>query len=218
MNFELFIIKTLQKEALKKYAKYIGGNVLDVGCGTEPYRRFITFEKYIGMDQFDELNPDILGSATEIPFKDKCFDAVLCTDVLEHITEPEKAINEMKRAIKDSGYLYVTVPQTWCLHYEPNDYFRFTKYAIKYLLEKDGFKILELDRIGGIFSLVGQRMIDVFYQFIANCVKSAVGLKWAERIASVLSLPASLLFYLLGKIGDKIDKRDALGWAVLARK
>jgi SAM-dependent methyltransferase len=192
--------------------------VLDVGCGTKPYRRFIPNVKYVGIDEFDELNPDFLGSATEIPFKDSYFDSVLCTDVLEHISDPERAVKEIKRVMKNGGYLYMTVPQEWCLHYEPNDYFRFTKYGIRYLLEKNSFEVLTIERIGGVFSLVSQRLIDTFWQFTVDCLKPIVNVKWAERIASALCLPFSLFFYLFGKMGDKIDKRDAIGWAVLARK
>lgn len=214
-----FIIKSLQLTALKKYSTYLKGKVLDVGCGTKPYKKYLSESiEYIGMDMTEDVKPDILVKAQEIPFSDEHFDSVLCTEVLEHLPEPEEAIKEIKRVLKKGGYAYFTVPQTWCLHYEPYDYFRFTKYGIKYLLKNNGFEVVSIERVGGIFSLVGQRIIDVAWQKIVDLFRLPCGLRNAERIASFLVLPYSLFFYLLGKFADGIDKRDALGWACLARK
>lgn len=214
-----FIIKTLQEKTFKKFSVYLKGKVLDVGCGTKPYKNYLVENiQYIGMDEATQVGPDMIGQVNEIPFRDEQFDSVLCTEVLEHLPEPEKVIKEIKRVLKKDGYLYLTVPQEWPLHYEPQDYFRFTKYGIEYLLKKNGFKVIALERIGGIFSLVGQRTVDVCWQIMVDFLKVIGGLRWAERVASFLCLPSSIMFYLLAKIGDKVDKRDALCWAVLAKK
>ncbi|MDD5679708.1 MAG: class I SAM-dependent methyltransferase [Candidatus Omnitrophica bacterium] len=215
----LFIVKNLERSALKRYSDYLSGRVLDIGCGTRPYERYLKkSSEYIGMDESSDVKPDILGSIRDIPFPDGHFDAILCTEVLEHLAEPEIAIKEIKRVLKKEGYLYMTVPQEWCLHYEPDDYFRFTKYGIRYLLEKNGLQIIAIDRIGGIFSLIGQRFIDVAWSVITGLLRPVIGLKWAERTASILCLPVSLSFFILSMVGDNIDKKDALGWAVLAVK
>ncbi|OGW83515.1 MAG: hypothetical protein A2987_03850 [Omnitrophica bacterium RIFCSPLOWO2_01_FULL_45_10] len=214
-----FIVKNLQESMFRKYSPYIKGNVLDVGCGTRPHRRYLANAgEYVGMDENKSVAPDVLGSAQEIPFPDAYFDCVLCTEVLEHLPEPEKAVNEIKRVMKKGGILYLTVPQEWGLHYEPNDYLRFTRYGIKYLLEKNGFRVEAVERIGGIFSLVGDRLVDVKTHIVTRILKPFFGLRSAENISRVLSFPASLMFYFLGKIGDGIDKRDAICWAVLAVK
>ncbi len=189
-----------------------------MACGSKPYQRYLTGNsKFITVDQIIELKPDVLGKVEALPFLDGCFDSILCTEVLEHLPEPQEAMKELKRVLKEDGYLYLSVPQSWYLHYEPNDYFRFTKYGIKHLLEKDGFAIIYIERIGGVVSLVAQRIIDVTWQLSVDYLKLILGLRWAERIASGLISPFSVLFYLLTKLGDKIDKKDALGWAVLAR-
>lgn len=214
-----FIVKSLQESAFKKYAHYLKGKVLDIGCGAKPYRKYLAVNsEYIGMDESQKVKPDLQGAAQKIPFLGEYFDSVLCTEVIEHLPAPQEAIQEIKRVLRKGGYLYLTVPQEWCLHYEPNDYWRFTKYGIRYLLEKNGFKMIAIERIGGIFSLLGQRMVDVSWQFIVECLRPICGLNCAERIASVLVLLTSLSFFVLAKIGDKIDRRDALGWAVLAAK
>jgi len=214
-----FIIKNLQRKALKIYSGYLKGRVLDIGCGAKPYKKYLAAStEYIGMDESKEVVPDILGKSDKIPFADEYFDSILCTELLEHLAEPQDTIKEIKRVLKKGGYLYLTVPQEWCLHYEPQDYFCFTKYGIKYLLEKNGLEVICAERIGGIFSLVGQRIIDVFWQLSVRAIKRVFGLNCAERVSSVLCLPFSLAFYLLGIVADNIDKSDALGWAVLAKK
>jgi SAM-dependent methyltransferase len=214
-----FIIKTLQREKFKKFSLYLKGKILDLGCGIKPYKNYLVKNsQYVGMDETIEVWPDTVGQVDEIPFADEQFDSVLCTEVLEHLPEPEKAIKEIKRVLKIGGFLYLTVPQEWCLHYEPADYFRFTKYGIKYLLEKNGFRITAIEKIGGILSLIGQRIVDVYWQFTVDCLRHIFGLKWAERFASLLIFPVSIFFYCVAKIIDKINEKDALGWAVLAAK
>jgi SAM-dependent methyltransferase len=221
MNYfmPLFIIKQLQRKIFERYSTYLKGSILDIGCGTRPYQKYLSADcQYIGIDESSEVNPDLVANAISIPFADEYFNSVLCTEVLEHLPEPKEALKEIKRVLKKDGHLYLTVPQEWCLHYEPEDYFRFTKYGITYLLEKEGFRVIAVERIGGVFSLVGQRIIDCFWQFFVDGLKPILKAKWAERLASLLCFVPALFFYLLAIVGDKIDKRDALGWAVLAIK
>lgn len=219
VDSHLFIIKNLQRSAIKRYSCYLNGKILDIGCGTKPYKNYLCgYSEYIGMDNNKDVKPDVAGDIKELPFSDGYFDGVLCTEILEHLSLPEIGVKQINRVLKTGGYLYLTVPQEWCLHYEPDDYFRFTKYGIRYLLENNGFEILAIERLGGVFSLTGQRLVDVSWTAMAGLLKGILVLKWAERVAAILCLPASVAFYLLGKIGDCIDKRDAIGWAVLARK
>lgn len=215
----LFIIKALQRNMLKKYSIYLGGRVLDIGCGMKPYKKYLRIcSEYIGMDNNKDVKPDMVGDIKELPFPEGYFDGVLCAEVLEHLPEPEIGIRQISRVLKTGGYLYLTVPQEWCLHYEPDDYFRFTKYGIRYLLKNNGFEILAIERLGGVFSLIGQRLVDVVWSAIAILLKPVLTSRWAERAATIVCLPVTIAFYVLGRVGDNIDKRDAIGWAVLARK
>ena len=214
-----FIIKSLQEALFRKYSGYLAGRVLDVGCGGKPCKdSLVSATGYVGLDLVAAGAPECLGSACEIPFKDGSFDSVLCTEVLEHLPDPDKAISEIKRVLRKDGYLYVTVPQTWGLHYEPDDYWRFTQYGIAYLLKRGGFTVVEMERVGGIISMVGQRVVDLIWNLAVSLLRSALGLRWAERLASLLIMPLSLAFYLSALAADEINKEDALGWAVLVRK
>ena len=53
----------------------------------------------------------VAGDAREMPFADHSFDIVVCSEVLEHVPEPERAIEEMKRVVRPGGLVIVTVPQ-----------------------------------------------------------------------------------------------------------
>lgn len=52
----------------------------------------------------------VLGDARQLPFASDAFDLVICTEVLEHIPEPERAINEIRRVTRVGGIAVVTVP------------------------------------------------------------------------------------------------------------
>lgn len=211
-----FIIKKLQVRCFKKLSPALGGTVLDVGCGTKPFKHHFSHSTYISMDASGGLSPSVFASSQAIPFKNESFDTVLCTEVLEHTENVQVTLSEIKRVLKIGGYLYLTVPQSWPLHYEPNDFWRFTRHGAEYLIQDAGLRFIDVERIGGIISLLGQHLIDAWWATLVRWL-SFMGQRWAERLASCICLPASLLFYYLGRITDSTDKRYALGWAVLAK-
>jgi len=226
MNFDLdlllsnplFISKKLLRDKFRKFAIYLSGYVLDVGCGRKPYRKFLKCREYIGMDINEKVNPDIIGKVTNIPFDDETFDAVICTEVLEHLQEPSSGLKEIRRVLKKNGILYITVPMSWCLHYEPTDYYRFTKYGLTYLLENNSFEVIKLERIGGLFSLIGVRFVDGFW--IKFMFRILFFLHWEtrSRIAEISAIPLNILFYYCSKNFDRLQEVDAIGWVALARK
>lgn len=64
-----------------------------------------------------------------LPFRDECFDAVLCTEVLEHVPDPVRVLCELNRVLKPGGQVFVTVPQSWEIHEARHDYLRYTSLA-----------------------------------------------------------------------------------------
>jgi SAM-dependent methyltransferase len=213
----LFIIKELQRNCLKSAAGSLTGRLLDIGCGTQPFRRYLSCSEYIGIDETENVSPLICASVLSIPFKDGFFDSAICTEVLEHTAQPRDAVAEIARVLKSGGRLYVTVPQSWGIHYEPHDYWRFTKYGIDELLREAGMAVVSVNRVGGIFSLIGQQAVDVLAAALKG-IFAFLGPRPAERISSGLVLPLSIFFYCLGKAGDRVETRHALGWAVMAVK
>lgn len=213
----LFIIKKLQRDAFREEAHAMKGRVLDIGCGTQPYRRYISCDEYVGIDGLYGVVPQACAIASDLPFRDASFDSILCTEVLEHLESPQACIAEIGRVLKPGGRVYITAPQNWPLHYEPYDYWRFTKYGLRSILIEHGFKIIRTKRIGGPFTVIGQEAMEIVWMLLKKTL-SFLGPRWSERLSTGLCLPLVIFAYLCGRIGDGIDKRYALGWAVVAIK
>ncbi len=213
----LYILKRLQKESLRKAGTLLRGRLLDVGCGESPYRELCPNAEYIGLDRAPGRNTAVLGDGLDLPFKDGMLDGAVMTEVLEHVPVPEALIREVARVVRKQGLLYLTAPMTWCLHYAPNDYYRFTQYGLEFLLRQNGLEPVRVTRIGGVCSLIGVRMIDVVFEVIQK-ILFFLAPKYRERVGLVALLPFSWILYYLSLLLDRIDRRDALGWAILARK
>jgi len=105
-------------------------DVADIGCGRRPYAKAFSDKRYVCLDISELVRPDIVASATNLPFKNNAFDMIILTEVLEHLPEPEEALKEIRRVLRAGGFLVVTVPQYMYLHEIPHDYYRFTYYGI----------------------------------------------------------------------------------------
>jgi SAM-dependent methyltransferase len=149
--------------AIRKYAK---GKVLDIGCGNKPYEKEFdaNVSAYIGCDiiQSDLNKVDILCAANEIPLENLSVDTVFSTQTIEHVEDHQGLVNEAFRVLKPGGFFIVSGPMYWHLHEQPYDFFRFTEYGFKYVLEKAGFEITEIKANGGMWATTGQNIIHSF--------------------------------------------------------
>ena len=116
------------------------GLTLDIGCSNSPYMKY--FPNRIGLDIHDGPNVNVVADVHKLPFEDEKFDNILCTEVLEHLHSPHLAITEMKRVLKNGGKLILSTRFIFPLHDVPNDYYRYTKYGLKYLFRD--WQIIEL--------------------------------------------------------------------------
>lgn len=131
-----------------------GRVVIDVGCGEQPYRPCLRgFKHYVGFDSIDAPdrggNPDVLGDALALPFAPGSADAILCTEVIEHVTDPAVMLSEFARVLVPGGSVVLTSPFTWHLHDEPHDYWRFTEFGLRLLFERAGFRVMALRATNG---------------------------------------------------------------------
>ncbi|MBV5330022.1 MAG: class I SAM-dependent methyltransferase, partial [Chlorobium sp.] len=168
-NWLIFsIINPAVKQRLMKYAK---GKLVDIGCGEKPFKNEVKpyVEMHTGVDHqgsfHDKSNMDVFGTAYNIPLVSKSYDTVLCTDVLEHLEEPSLAISEAWRILKSGGYAIYTVPLFWHLHEEPRDYYRYTKYGLRYLFEKNGFDIVDISALSGFTVTFAQELVYFLYNY-----------------------------------------------------
>lgn len=113
---------------------------LDLGAQNGPYRAL--FPRRIGLDIQAGLGVAIIGDAQALGIRDASFPVVLCTEVLEHLPEPQRAIDEIFRVLEPGGLLLLTTRFLFPIHDAPHDYFRYTKYGLRHLLRR--FEIVEL--------------------------------------------------------------------------
>jgi len=198
--------------ALRKIANQVQGDLLlDIGCGQRPYATlFASVTRYVGIDLptsgVMSGEPDAWADGMVLPFRSGAFDIVLCTQVLEHAQRPWWLVEESYRVLKAGGFFILTAPQTWGLHEEPRDYYRFTSYGLRYLLERTGFQVKTLEARGGVFRMVGQTLMNFWYIHHQiprlNVWRKAANILWNSFFSS-------------------LDRRwcwekDTLGYAVLA--
>jgi SAM-dependent methyltransferase len=138
-----------------------GTRVLDAGAGEAPYRELFEHCEYRTSDWSESVHPgarraDVIASLADLPLADASFDAVLCTQVLEHVDDPAAVLAELHRVLRPGGGLWLTVPLTWPLHEEPFDFFRYTPYALTNLLRRAGFVDADVVPRNGYFTTVAQ--------------------------------------------------------------
>jgi len=147
-----------------------GTLVLDGGAGNCKFKAFFPQTRVIAMDlrprrrrRYAEI--DLAGNLYAIPFREGVFDALINVEVIEHLREPAKALEEMLRVLKPGGKLYLVAPQGWEEHGAPHDYFRFTQFGLRYLLEGTGYRVVSIQPLGGFFWYLGHR-ISVAYRYL----------------------------------------------------
>ena len=130
------------------------GRTLDIGAQNGPYAAF--FPNRVALDIRRGSGVQVLGDAQNLGIASEAFDVVLCTEVLEHLREPQQGIDEMFRVLRPGGTLLLTTRFLFPIHDAPHDYFRFTKYGLRHLLRR--FEMLELreetDSVGALAVLV----------------------------------------------------------------
>jgi len=203
--------KYAQIQYIKKLASISrGARVLDAGAGECPYKKYFTNSEYVSQDicydeienfNFDEV--DIRSEIYNIPVKNNSFDYILCTDVLEHLKYPAKAFSEFFRILKPSGELWLSVPFSGAEHMIPFDYYRFSRYALKFLGEDAGFKVKEITPLGGRFAYFGIALKTL----IPNMFEDNLML---YRLLAFIQLPFIIIPLLLCFILDKTDKEKKL--------
>lgn len=194
---------------------HLHGKCIDIGCGDMPFRSLIE-EHVIQYDSIDierrVYNVKYIGDIQDMNMIDNnSYDSALCLEVLEHVPNPFKAISEIHRILKKGGKLVCSAPHLSRLHEEPHDYYRYTKYGLKYLFENSGFDVVSIEPRGGIFCFLGHQISTLFLLPVWHIPILKDVAFWINKWIIVKGL------YTFDKLFDK-RKIFALGYTCVVKK
>jgi SAM-dependent methyltransferase len=130
----LIALKDLKPSSVEK--------VLDFGCGGSPYRPLFGDCIYHRADLDGGSDLDFeYGLDAKLPAELSNYDCVLSTQVLEHVEDPETYLRECYRVLRPEGHLILTTNGLFEDHACPYDYWRWTAYGLKRLVESVGLRV-----------------------------------------------------------------------------
>lgn len=200
-----------------------GGVLLDAGCGAQPYRQNCSHLEYKSQDfgGFSSDNQssfiagsndgisygklDYTGDVWDIGAPDGSFDYVLCSEVLEHIPYPAKALAEFGRILKTNGKLILTVPSNCLRHMDPYFYFSgFSDRWLEHTLKEQGFSLETLEPVGDYYSWIMVELARTWRR---------------HKFFGLLLLPGLAFYFAKSRRPTKISQSTlCMGYHVLATK
>jgi SAM-dependent methyltransferase len=203
----------LYATVVPRIREHLRGLVLDAGCGTMPFRRYVRHATYESYD-VDRRAADttFIGDVQDmVAIDSERYDGILCSEVLEHVPHPQRALREFSRVLKPGGMLVASVPFFAGLHEEPHDYYRYTEHGLRVLLEEAGFEVAEIEPIGSVVAFAGHELsvalvCAVWHVPIVRHVVFALAV-------CLVTLPLFLLDRLLPGV-----RRVPAGYVVVARR
>lgn len=211
-------------------ARHISGRLLDIGCGRKQEMFLTLVDRYIGLNhpssslinrEDARYKTDVFGDALRLPFVDRSFDSVLALSLLEHVPEPQQVLNEAYRVLRKGGVFAATVPFYNRIHLAPYDYFRFTEYGIRYLVEQAGFKVVGIRNGGGMWKSIGARLAGYIYSDILGLGYGSDDLQTRpKKYLLPFFLPVIALIVIIFRGLDKLHcvDKDTLHYYILCRK
>lgn len=199
--------------------------VLDAGAGEGQFKHYFSHTQYIGLDlavgdnTWNYYDLDVLGDLRQLPFSDQAIDAAVCIQTLEHVNEPMQVINEIGRVLKPGGRLYLSAPMCWHQHQKPHDYFRYTSFGFRYLIENSQMKVIEMRPMGGYFWFLSFN-----FQMLHVWLFPKPNNLWLQLLQMPFKLAAQFVFFFVLPLIlfylDRLDKvKDhTLGWVCIAEK
>ena len=197
-----------------------GLRILDAGAGELRNKPLCAHLDYVSQDfcqykgigdgyglqteTWDTKGIDLICDITSIPQPSASFDVILCSEVLEHVPDPTKALDEFTRLLKPGGRMILTVPFASIVHLSPYYYSTgFSRYWYEHHLPLRGFTIEELTANGDWFTYCRQEMIRL------GGMARAHG-DWSWPLAYVLGVLGIFYFKIRG--GRTASDLACFGW------
>lgn len=210
-----------------------GSSILDVGAGECPYKPYCSQLEYLAQDvaeydgkgdgaglqtgSWDRSKLDFICDLYDIP-EDRTFDTVFCSEVLEHVVDPVRAVEKMARLVSPGGRIILTAPFNSLTHFAPYHYATgFSKYFYEYHLGRLGFEVAEMTANGGWFDVMDQELGRT------GKVRKQFAVGWRDPLTFLLAQVTRLNFRVLAALdGSRMSRRSAelqcMGWFVVANK
>lgn len=206
-----------------------GSRILDAGAGEQRYRPFCGHLDYVSQDfgrydgqgdgaglhtrTWDPSRLDIVSDIASIPEPDGSYDAILCTEVFEHLPEPLAALKEFSRLLKPGGHLILTAPFCSLTHFAPYHFATgFSRYYYNTHLPAHGFDVVDVQENGNFFEYLAQET----RRLRGVAARYAGGALTPEEQAAVHTLLGALQRFSANDTGSK--ELLHFGFHLLARK
>jgi SAM-dependent methyltransferase len=212
-TIEIYLHRKPILDSVKEAAPYLGGVLLDVGCGRKPYATLLNCTQHIGIDVATSMHPrdsfDQIYDGIKIPFLASEFDSVLCTEVLEHCREPRAVVLEIARVLRVGGYALITAPMFIHHHEAPNDFQRLTQYGMEELASQAALEVVWIKPRGGPYSTMVCAIVIAISQTLS--LRPVIDIVWWAFWPI-----AAILLWLEG-MRDRSNV-ISLGWQMLVTK
>lgn len=213
-----YIIRKDLRKTLLQFIPQLSGNMLDYGCGRKPYKNLFSVTTYTGADieneghshQQEEI--EILFDGKKLPVSDNSFDSAFSSEVFEHVFDPNETLQEIHRVLKPGALFLLSVPFVWNEHEVPNDYARYSSFGFPYLLQKNGFEIIELKKSGNFMRVIAQLRALYWYERMAS-----LNPVWRMIVSIFIISPCLIGGLILSNLLPK-DQSLYFNLVVLARK
>lgn len=173
-----YLVRNRLLKCIALLAPHLKGRMMDFGCGQKPYKTLFSVDEYIGVDFENPGHPhanesiDVFYDGKTLPFPAQHFDSIFSSEVFEHIFNLPDILKELNRVLNINGQMLITCPFAYCEHEIPNDFARYSSFAIKYLLEQNGFEILKQEKTGNSLEAICQLRQIYIHQHIFPAVKN----------------------------------------------
>lgn len=180
--------------------------VVDLGAGPSQFRNiFFRFSNVISVDFFPYEKVDVVADiTTRLPFQDCIVDAIILSNVLEHMPNPAFILSECFRILKPGGVVIGTIPFLMRVHQAPYDFNRFTNFMLERLLRDVGFHDIVVTNLAQTVDLYQNIQIQFFYYLLST--------KFSKNVV------AQFFFRTLARIAWRVTKYTALLFLPLYKK